>query len=115
MTYDLQTATEFGTWMMSILVLDAVGVCAVLLSLGVALVARIRGTSGCMIRAVPVLVMLGAALPSIIGGVGFFVERSAGSEAAAVAALRLGGISTVLLGIVAVLALIIVPWNSKTR
>ena len=115
MGYDLQAASEIGTWMMSILVLDAVGICAVLLSLGVALVARIRGKSACMIRGFPVIVMLGAALPSIIGGTGFFVESSAGSEAAAVAALRLGGISTVLLGIVAVLALIIVPWNDKTR
>ncbi len=114
-----------------VLLLDVVGLLALMVAWLVALVARLRGRTGFMVKAVPALVMMGAFLPVVVGIMGYFEGRSAAVAAASHAApalrpellahgldvalipLRFGGFSTVVLGSLAVLALMIAPWGAR--
>ncbi len=126
-----QWFAEGGGTMMVVLLLDVVGLFGLLLAWLVALVARLRGRTGFMVKAVPALVMIGGFLPVIVGAVGYLEGRSAAIQAAshatpamreqllahglevALIPLRFGGISTVVLGSLAVLALMIAPWGAR--
>ncbi len=126
-----QWFAEGGSTMAVILLLNVVGLLALMVSWLMALVARFRGRTGFLTKTVPALVMMGAFLPVLVGAFGYLSGRSAAvaavshapaSERAAlleagldlaVIPLHFGGISTVLLGSVAVLALMIAPWSSR--
>ncbi len=122
---------EGGPFMVPILLLDLAVVLGLLLAWIVALYGRIRGRSGFVIRALPALTLLGAMLPVVLGTVAYLQGRSqvldavrqapsglrsellqAGLEAALIP-LHFGGVSTVLLGGLAVLAVAIAPWVKR--
>ena len=120
-----------GPSMVFVAALDALGLLALLIAWLVALVARLRGRTGFMVKAFPALVMLGSFTPVVVGAMGYLQGRSLAIEAASHAApalragmleagleaalipLRFGGYSTVLLGSLAVLALMIAPWRAR--
>jgi len=120
-----------GTWMYMLVALDAVGVGAVLLSWIVALWGRLRGRTSFLVRALPALILIGAALPAVVGAVGSFQgragvvaacanvpepQRAAMLEAglqAAMGSLRFGGTSTLILGTLAIVALMVAPWQDR--
>jgi hypothetical protein len=120
-----------GAWMYAVLLLDVLGLGALALAWAVALYGRIRGRSSLLVRGLPAMVLLGAFLPVVVGAVGAFLARSAALSALgnadpaargqllenglaeAMVPLRFGGGSTVLLGMLAVLALMIAPWRSR--
>jgi hypothetical protein len=122
---------EGGAGMYAILLLDVLGLFGVGLSWIVALWGRLRGRSSALVRLVPALVMLGAALPALVGAISTFQAHVAVRAAVrfaepaqrdallaqglaeALVPLRFGGGSTVLLGGLAVLALMIAPWGAK--
>lgn len=129
-----QVARSFadgGTWIYAVIALDAIGLGAVLVSWIVALWGRVRGRTSFVVRALPAMVMLGAALPAVVGAVGSFQGRAGVISAcanvapaqraemleaglqAAMGSLRFGGTSTLILGILAVLALMIAPWQDR--
>ncbi len=123
--------SQGGSMMAVVLLLDVAGLLALLLSWLVALVARIRGRTGFFVKTIPALVMMGAFLPAIAGLVGYLQGRSAAIAAASHASpamreellahgldvalipLQFGGVSTILLGSMAVLALMIAPWSAR--
>jgi hypothetical protein len=101
-----------GEMMPIVLLLDVVGVLALLLAWLLALVARVRGRTGFFVKVFPALVLMGAFLPVVVGVLGYLQLRGA-AGAAALTPLRFGGISTVVLGSLAVLALMIAPWSAR--
>ena len=122
---------EGGVWMYIILALDVIGLPAVLLATIIALVGRVRGTTSFLRKAFASLVVLGSFLPVIVGLVGWIlgrieVQQAVGGLAtagraellarglqAAAAPFRFGGISTVLLGLGALVALALLPWSAR--
>ncbi len=126
-----QWFAEGGPMMLAVLALDLVGLLALAVAWLMALVARVRGRTGFLVKAVPALVMMGAFLPMIAGAFGYIQSRSAAIDAASTASpamqaellamgfelaqlpLRFGGISTIILGLLAVLALMIAPWGAR--
>ncbi len=126
-----QWFAEGGVWMYAILLLDVIGILMVFVAGLVALVARIRGRTGALVKAFPALVLVGAVLPVVVGAVGYFSGRSAALDAAstikpalradlltagfeiAMIPLRFGGVSTVVLGSLAVVAVMMAPWASR--
>ena len=126
-----QWFAEGGVWMYAILLLDVLGIPLVFVAWIVALVARIRGRTGTLIKAFPALVLIGAILPVAVGVVGYFQGRGMAFDAVSAAApamraelmargleiaaipLRFGGVSTVVLGSLAVLAVMLAPWSSR--
>jgi len=109
-----QWFAEGGGMMAIVLLLDVSGLLALLVSWLVALVARLRGRTGFLVKTIPALVMMGAFLPVIVGAVGYLQLRggAAGGHAAHIP-LQFGGVSTIILGGLAVLALIIAPWGAR--
>jgi hypothetical protein len=128
-----QWFTDGGSYMLGVLALDALGLLALAVSWIVALTGRVRGRTGLMVKGVPALVMLGSFSPVLVGAAGWYQGRSLAIEAASLAApaaraatlsaglelalipLRFGGMSTVVLGSLAVLALAIAPWAGRER
>jgi hypothetical protein len=124
---------EGGTYMLAVAALDGLGVLLLLVAWLMALWARVRGRTGAMVKAVPALVMIGSFAPVVVGGVAYFQGRAMAIAAAGEAAptmrkavieagldaalipLRFGGYSTVLLGSMAVLALMLAPWADRER
>ena len=127
-----QWFAEGGSSMLIVALLDALGLVALLLAWIMALVARLRGRTGFLVKAFPALVLMGSFLPVVVGAIGYLQGRSATIQAAAHAApnlreallaqgheialipLRFGGVSTVVLGSLAVLALMIAPWRARS-
>lgn len=122
---------EGGSAMYGVAALDGLGAVFLLVAWLVAVIARVRGRTGPLVKALPALVMIGSFLPVLVGGVAYFQSRSLAIEAASHATpalraallakglaaaqipLRFGGYSTVLLGSLAVLALMIAPWGDR--
>jgi hypothetical protein len=103
-----------GEMMPIVLLLDVVGLVAVAVAWLLALVARVRGRTGVLVKTFPALVLMGSFLPVLVGAVGYLQLRGAAGHSA-LAPLRFGGVSTVLLGGLAVLALVIAPWSARRR
>ncbi|MFH1466946.1 MAG: hypothetical protein ABIO70_21365 [Pseudomonadota bacterium] len=131
-----QVARSFadgGTWMYAVIMLDVIGAGAMLVSWIVALWGRFRGRTSFLVRAVPALCMIGAALPAVVGAIGSFEGRAgvvaacanvppdqravmlAAGLQAAMGPLRFGGTSTLVLGTLAVIALMVAPWQDRRR
>jgi len=126
-----QWFAEGGSMMAIVLLLDVAGLLALLVSWLVALVARLRGRTGFLVKTIPALVMMGAFLPVIVGAVGYLQGRSAAISAASQASpgarddllamgleialipLQFGGVSTIILGALAVMALMLAPWSAR--
>ena len=81
-----QWFAEGGVWMYAILLLDLIGLPLVFVAWVVAIVARVKGRTGMLTKAIPALVMLGSVLPVVVGAVGYFQGRALAVEAVAHAA-----------------------------